>query len=158
MQPQRLRIESVNGSPVNDYRIRDGRVELRLLDPSGRPYASWLSNWRTLDEGDLRFHFELKTVVSKWLKARLKARELGVSVLQTYHTGDAIPTSGVYRVYHRAHRLPQEVTLLAGYPFPRCSRCSNAVTFRAIHEGVGLEQRHATVLHELPEVAESEAA
>ncbi len=159
MKPERLRIESVNGSPVNDYRIHDEHVEMRLLDSSARPLPPPLSNWRTLDGGDIEFHFELETVVSKWLQARLDVGESVVSVLEAYHTGDAIPTSGIYRVYHSAHRLPQEVTLLAAFPFPRCSRCSKTVTFRAIKaESEGLEQRHGIVLHELPELAESEAA
>jgi hypothetical protein len=68
----RLRIESVNGSPVNDYRICHGRVQLRVLDPSGRPYPGSTSRWRALDENDIQLHHVFGTVVSKWLRVRLQ--------------------------------------------------------------------------------------
>jgi hypothetical protein len=67
----RLRIESVKGSPVNDYRISNGCVEVRSLDPSGHPYLGWASRWRTLDDDDIQLHHALRTVVSKWLRVRL---------------------------------------------------------------------------------------
>jgi hypothetical protein len=66
----RLRIESTRGLPVNDYRIIEGRVEFRVLDSSGQPYASRASCWRTLDENEIQIHHALDTVVSKWLRAR----------------------------------------------------------------------------------------
>ncbi len=69
----RLRIEPVNGLPVNDYRIRDGRVEVRLLDASGRPFPDARSDWRLLDANDIQLHHNLGTVVSKWLDVRLFA-------------------------------------------------------------------------------------
>jgi hypothetical protein len=67
----RLRIESVNGSPINDYRIKDGCVELRLLDPAGRAYPGFDSRWRMLDANDVELHRALGTVVSAWLDERL---------------------------------------------------------------------------------------
>jgi len=67
----RLRIESANGSPINDYRISNVYVQVRALDPSGHPYASWVSRWRTLDDSDIELHHALRTVVSKWLEVRL---------------------------------------------------------------------------------------
>ena len=67
----RLRIESVRGSPINDYRICNGCVQVRALDPSGHPYASWASRWRTLDDNDIQLHYALGTVVSTWLRVRL---------------------------------------------------------------------------------------
>ncbi len=63
----RLRIESDGDSPINDYRIREGRVEMRSIDPSGH----WASDWRMLDRNDLELHNALGTVVSKWLQVRL---------------------------------------------------------------------------------------
>jgi hypothetical protein len=69
----RLRIESVNGSPINDYRIRDGCVELRLLDPSGHEYPGYGSRWRMLNANDMQLHHALGTVVSRWLEERLGA-------------------------------------------------------------------------------------
>ncbi len=67
----RLRIESVNGSPINDYRIRDGHVEVRVLDVAGQAWASPLGLWRVLGEDDIQLHHALGTVVSKWLQQRL---------------------------------------------------------------------------------------
>jgi hypothetical protein len=72
----RLRIESVNGSPVNDYRIRDGRVEVRMLDPSGREYAGPESRWRMLDANEIQLHYALGTIVSKWMERRLQLEDL----------------------------------------------------------------------------------
>jgi hypothetical protein len=72
----RLRIESVNGSPINDYRIRDGHVELRLLDPSGHEYPGFDSRWRMLDANDIQLHHALGTVVSKWLDERIGSADL----------------------------------------------------------------------------------
>ena len=71
----RLRIESVNGSPINDYRIHNGRVEVRLLDPSGQEYSSPISRWRRLDQNEIQLHHVLGTVVSKWLAVRLEAED-----------------------------------------------------------------------------------
>ncbi len=67
----RLRIESVSGSPINEYQIRDGSVDFRSLDPSGRAYPGLAGRWRTLDDNDLKLHHALGTVVSKWLRVRL---------------------------------------------------------------------------------------
>ncbi len=71
MISQRLRIESVNGSPINDYRIESGHVEVRTLDPSGRYYPSPNSHWRPLDASDIQLHRALRTVVAKWLQVKL---------------------------------------------------------------------------------------
>lgn len=40
----------------------------------------------------------------------------------TFRTGEPIPESGIYRVIHKAHRLPHEVTLVWGQAFPRCAK------------------------------------
>lgn len=69
----RLRIESVDGSPINEYRIRDGRVELRSMDALGHPFLGRASKWRTLTANDIQLHHALGTVVSKWLRVRLGA-------------------------------------------------------------------------------------
>ncbi len=66
-----LRIDSTDGSPANDYRIRDGLVEFRVLDPTGRPYASRLSIWRKLNDNEIELHHALGTVVSEWLRLRM---------------------------------------------------------------------------------------
>jgi hypothetical protein len=46
-----------------------------------------------------------------------------------FATGELVPKTGIYKVEHRAHRLMPEVALLQGQRFPRCSRCSNDVTY-----------------------------
>ncbi len=159
MQSQRLRIESFHGSPVNDYRIRDGQVEMRLLDAAGHVLRPPLSDWKALDGSDIELHFALETVVAKWLEARVDEEESGVLELRTQHTGERIPASGIYRVYHRAHRLPDEVALREGFPFPRCAKCSGKVRFRMMSAAAGdVAEQHGIVLHELPEMPESEAA
>jgi hypothetical protein len=70
-----LRIESVSGSPINDYRIKDGRVEVRSLAPSGSAYAGEKSAWRTLDDSDIQLHHALRTVVWEWLRVRMGDEE-----------------------------------------------------------------------------------
>ena len=69
----RLRIESVDGSAVNDYRIHDGGVQVRLVDPRGQPISGALGSWRRLDEPDIALHHALGTPVSDWLRVRLPA-------------------------------------------------------------------------------------
>jgi hypothetical protein len=68
----RLRIESVKGSPVNDYRTIHGSVQLRVLDSSGRALPGDRSRWRLLDDNDIQLHHALGTVVSQWLHKRLQ--------------------------------------------------------------------------------------
>ncbi len=72
-----------------------------------------------------------------------------------HKTGSVIPASGIYRVYHDAHRLPHEVTLIEGYKFPRCQKCSSSVEFEAIAlaELWKAGPTRTIILHELPEIA-----
>jgi len=49
-----------------------------------------------------------------------------------YKTGQEIPDSGIYKVFHQQHRLPHEVTLLKGETFPRCAKCGDLVEFELI--------------------------
>lgn len=68
-----------------------------------------------------------------------------------YRTGQAIPDSGIYRVHHQHHRLPHEVTLLAGYDFPRCEKCSDPVEFEGVRLAPQPESlRSNIVLYALP--------
>jgi hypothetical protein len=43
-----------------------------------------------------------------------------------FGTGAVIPSTGIYRVIHRAHRLPHEATLFKGETFPKCQKCGYA--------------------------------
>jgi len=46
-----------------------------------------------------------------------------------HKAGDTIEQSGVYRVYHHAHRLPHSVFIPAGTLLPKCRRCGDKVEF-----------------------------
>lgn len=68
----------------------------------------------------------------------------------TYHTGQPVPQSGIYRVIHAAHRLPHAVTICKGEHFPRCARCADSVTFQLIRAAecpFSYEPLHVYELH-----------
>ena len=67
----KLRIESVDGSSINDYRIKQGHVQVRSLASSTHAYRRKGSSWRMLDDNDIQLHHALGTVVSTWLRVRL---------------------------------------------------------------------------------------
>ena len=52
-----------------------------------------------------------------------------------FRTDEMVSQSGIYRVRHRKHRLPHEVTLFRDQQFPRCAKCQNAVTFELVRAG-----------------------
>lgn len=69
-----------------------------------------------------------------------------------YTTGLRIPQSGIYKVIHSQHRLPHDVTLLAGQYFPRCASCGTAVQFELVRAAQGIdESRFHVVIYELPD-------
>lgn len=81
----------------------------------------------------------------------------GVSTIR-YRSGLKIPKSGIYRVFHREHQLPGEVTLLEGESFPGCSECGAAINFQLIREAnVDPEGFHVT-LHQIPPITPAQAA
>jgi hypothetical protein len=55
------------------------------------------------------------------------------------HAGDVAPQSGIYRVYHRAHRLPHNVYVNGGARLPECRRCGRGAEFGLIMPGPGLD-------------------
>jgi hypothetical protein len=72
--------------------------------------------------------------------------------LPAFRTGETIPESGIYRVVHREHRLPHEVTLLRNEIFPKCAKCHDDVSFELIR-GVAFaeeQQGQQIRLYELP--------
>jgi hypothetical protein len=75
-----------------------------------------------------------------------------------FRTGEMVPKSGIYRVTHLRHRLPHEVTLLAGQNFPRCSRCKSAVQFQAVRyaRAVNSDPTFRIVIYELPVLEEDD--
>jgi hypothetical protein len=76
--------------------------------------------------------------------------------MKYYRTGLSIPQSGIYKVTHSRHRLPHEVTLIAGEIFPRCSSCGNNVQFELVAVAQDLKRSKSefrVVVYELPEAA-----
>ncbi|HEX3585209.1 MAG TPA: hypothetical protein VH024_04400 [Candidatus Angelobacter sp.] len=49
-----------------------------------------------------------------------------------FRPGERVPRSGMYRVYHDAHRLMHEAALLTDDAFPCCKQCGPAVRFEFI--------------------------
>jgi hypothetical protein len=56
--------------------------------------------------------------------------------------GDQCETSGVYRVYHHAHRLPHSVFIPAGTVLPTCRRCGDKVEFGLLLQSEPLTSDH----------------
>lgn len=71
----RLRLEAENGSATQEYRLDDGKVEMRNLH-SGGAYDPPESSWHRLTAQQLRTHLERNTVVAQWLERRLGWRGL----------------------------------------------------------------------------------
>jgi hypothetical protein len=69
-----------------------------------------------------------------------------------FKTDQLVPETGLYAVVHENHRLPNEVTLLRDQAFPRCSKCTEAVRFRALQLAPHAERRGCVVVYELPEL------
>jgi hypothetical protein len=72
----RLRLESGEDSPAKEYRIEDGKVEVRTLDPDGGSVRRTGSVWWQLTPEQLSIHVERNTVVAQWLERRLGWRRL----------------------------------------------------------------------------------
>jgi hypothetical protein len=75
---------------------------------------------------------------------------------KTYKSPESIPESGIYRVIHAQHRLPHEVTLIAGQSFPPCAKCHDEVCFELIRQlpSLAWERRGNVSLYELPVLEE----
>lgn len=81
----------------------------------------------------------------------VKSAPSGMRKQSTFRTGEPIAESGIYRVIHKAHRLPHEVTLLRDQVFPRCAKCREEVRFelvRAVSERLN-HQDFRVYLYEL---------
>jgi hypothetical protein len=72
----RLRLQSGDGSPATEYRIEDGNVEVRTLDPEGGSVRRTGSVWWRLTPEQLSIHVEGNTVVAQWKERRLGWRRL----------------------------------------------------------------------------------
>src|SRR5712692_3533731 len=63
----RLRLEAADGSATKEYRIDDGKVEVRSLH-SHSGYDPPESSWHRLTPQQLSTHVECNTVVAQWFK------------------------------------------------------------------------------------------
>jgi len=80
---KRLRLERTDGSSVKEYRIKNGIVEARTLDPYGQPDPRIGSDWQQLTPDQLAVHVERNTMVAQWLRRRLGwERLLGACISQ----------------------------------------------------------------------------
>ena len=76
LESMRLRLESVDGSASKEYRIEDGSVEVRTLDPEGVSVPRIGNVWRRLTPEQLSIQVERNTVVAQWLERRFGWRRL----------------------------------------------------------------------------------
>ncbi len=53
---------------------------------------------------------------------------------ERFASGELILRTGVYRVEHPQHLLPQEVTLEGGANFPGCAACDEPVAFELLRQ------------------------
>jgi hypothetical protein len=53
-----------------------------------------------------------------------------MSAEKTYRSGEQVPNTGLYRVFHYQHRMPHDAVLWYGEHFPACNKCGERVTFR----------------------------
>lgn len=70
--PMNLRLEGTDGSAGEEYRIREGEIEFRPIQPS----AVYDDDWQTLSSNDLADHVQRNTVVAQWLRHRIGWRRL----------------------------------------------------------------------------------
>jgi hypothetical protein len=79
LEPVSLRLETVDGSGCEEYRIQDGDIEVRRVRRSGeRGRSECLSSdeWQRLTPRQLSNHVHDNTVVAQWLRHRIGWRRL----------------------------------------------------------------------------------
>lgn len=57
---------------MNEYRVHDGCVELRILHPS-LPRAGQNCPWRPLNADEILLHVSLDTALAQWLFQRFRS-------------------------------------------------------------------------------------
>jgi hypothetical protein len=70
-----MKLESVNGSPIVEYRDIDGHpvphqvtVQRRVLTPDGEQYRDGESEWRTITIREVLDQLQLDGPVARWLR------------------------------------------------------------------------------------------
>ncbi|HZU44377.1 MAG TPA: hypothetical protein VE994_17010 [Terriglobales bacterium] len=71
MESSELRIEPRSTSIVNEYRLKDGRLEMRVRDRRGDYYPAHGTAWRVLNQDELNSHVALNTVVAQWMSSKI---------------------------------------------------------------------------------------
>jgi len=69
----KLRVDPGDGSPVEDYRIENGHVEMRVLDFG---LNSDRRQWRRLTREQLISHVMSNTLLAQWLQRRMGVHPL----------------------------------------------------------------------------------
>ena len=67
--PTTLRLEAADRSCVEEYRIREGAIEVRKLQRSAENQSD--DTWQQLTHTQLAEHVKDETVVAKWLRHRI---------------------------------------------------------------------------------------
>ena len=70
----------------------------------------------------------------------MSAKHLVMDFSSNYRPGDPVPETGVYRVYHHAHRLAHSVIICKGGKFPKCARCGALVSFAHVADINAIER------------------
>lgn len=91
-----LRLESVNGSPVVEYRAIDGHpvpfkvtIQRRALTPDGEEYIDGASDWQTITISDVLEQLKIDGPVAEWLRTQTRVNTSPVSILKSGHAQDA---------------------------------------------------------------------
>ena len=73
--PASVRLHSVNGSPVVEYRAVDGAdlvaIQRRTLTPAGKRWMGDASDWRTLTVAEAAAQIRLDGPVAHWLREHI---------------------------------------------------------------------------------------
>lgn len=70
-----------------------------------------------------------------------------------FRPGEPVLQSGIYRVYHKSHRLMHEATLRREDIFPCCRQCGRQVRFelvRPMQDQLTMSFRGGDILQEFP--------
>ncbi len=71
IESNQLRIEPPDTTIFNEYRLHQGRLEVRTRDKASRDYPHDDSPWRPLTEDELNSHVALNTLVAQWMSSKL---------------------------------------------------------------------------------------
>ncbi len=99
----------------------------------------------------------MKSKTSSFKSNTGKERSKRVVESRRFQPGENVERSGVYEAFHSLHRVTHKVTLIAGHPFPLCSRCRDRVRFKLVKANPSLNETNSPLVHVigvfLPEAA-----